>query len=54
MFSATYTEQVFDFAQKLIEEPVIISVRRQDQSLPYINKYDVRCSTRDQKYQAVR
>ncbi|KAH7724715.1 DEAD box protein/DEAH protein box helicase family protein [Aphelenchoides avenae] len=53
MFSATYTEQVFDFAQKLIEDPVIISVRRQDQSLPYIKQYYVRCSTRDQKYQAI-
>lgn len=24
MFSATYTEQVFEFAQKLIADPVII------------------------------
>jgi ATP-dependent RNA helicase DDX19/DBP5 len=53
MFSATYTESIFQFAEKMIDDPIIITVRRQDQSLPYIKQFYVRCENRSEKYQAI-
>uniref|UniRef100_A0A915D156 ATP-dependent RNA helicase n=1 Tax=Ditylenchus dipsaci TaxID=166011 RepID=A0A915D156_9BILA len=53
LFSATYSDQVFKFAEKLIADPVIITIRRQDQSLPYIRQYYVKCPDRESKYKAI-
>ncbi|KAI1705067.1 DEAD/DEAH box helicase domain-containing protein [Ditylenchus destructor] len=53
LFSATYSDRVFEFAEQLIADPVIITIRRQDQSLPYIRQYYIRCEGRDKKYQAI-
>uniref|UniRef100_A0A915NAU2 RNA helicase n=4 Tax=Meloidogyne TaxID=189290 RepID=A0A915NAU2_MELJA len=52
LFSATFSDSVFQFAGKLIADPIIITIRRQDQSLPYIRQYYVRSKDREDKYQA--
>nr|CAD2195501.1 unnamed protein product [Meloidogyne enterolobii] len=53
LFSATFSDSVFQFAGKLIADPIIITIRRQDQSLPYIRQYYVRSKDREDKYQAI-
>nr|CAD2186201.1 unnamed protein product [Meloidogyne enterolobii] len=53
LFSATFSDSVFHFAGKLIADPIIITIRRQDQSLPYIRQYYVRSKDREDKYQAI-
>ncbi|KAI1706723.1 DEAD/DEAH box helicase domain-containing protein [Ditylenchus destructor] len=53
LFSATYSDRVFEFAEQLIADPVIITIRRQDQSLPYIRQYYIRCKGRDDKYKSI-
>ncbi|KAI3416071.1 ATP-dependent RNA helicase ddx19a [Globodera pallida] len=53
LFSATYSDAVIKFADKLIADPTVITIRRQDQSLPYIRQYFVRCRDREDKYQSI-
>uniref|UniRef100_A0A914EAX5 RNA helicase n=2 Tax=Acrobeloides nanus TaxID=290746 RepID=A0A914EAX5_9BILA len=53
LFSATFSEAVFNFANQMISDPVIITVRRQDQTLPNIKQYFVRCRDRSDKYRAI-
>uniref|UniRef100_A0A0N5ADK8 RNA helicase n=1 Tax=Syphacia muris TaxID=451379 RepID=A0A0N5ADK8_9BILA len=54
LFSATYEEKVFDFAETIIKDPVIISVRREEQTLANIKQYYVKCANREEKYNAVK
>lgn len=53
LFSATYRNPVIDFAQKIVKEPIIIRLRRQDESLSYIKQFYVRCDNFEAKYQAL-
>ncbi|KAL3085857.1 hypothetical protein niasHT_039021 [Heterodera trifolii] len=53
LFSATYSDAVIKFADQLIADPTLITIRRQDQSLPYIRQYFVRCKDREDKYQSI-
>ncbi|VDD94962.1 unnamed protein product [Enterobius vermicularis] len=54
LFSATYEEKVFDFAETIIKESVIITVRREEQTLANIKQYFVKCANREEKYNAVK
>ncbi|MFH4981023.1 hypothetical protein AB6A40_007732 [Gnathostoma spinigerum] len=53
LFSATYDDAVFAFAESIIKDPVVISLRREEQALSNIKQYYVRCCSREEKYQAV-
>ena len=53
LFSATYEQQVMTFATKIIADPVIIRLRREEESLDNIKQYYVMCDNREQKYEAL-
>lgn len=52
-FSATYTEEVMEFAEHIVKNPIIIRLKREEESLDNIAQYYVRCSSPDEKYSAV-
>ena len=53
LFSATYKGPVIEFASKIVKDPIIIRLRRQDESLSYIRQFYVRCDNFEAKYQAL-
>ena len=53
LFSATYKNPVIDFATRIVKEPMIIRLRRQDESLSYIKQFYVRCENFEAKYRAL-
>lgn len=53
LFSATYKNPVIEFATKIVKEPIIIRLRRQDESLSYIRQFYVKCENFDAKYLAL-
>ncbi|CAD7078289.1 unnamed protein product [Hermetia illucens] len=52
-FSATYDKEVMDFAQYIVPNPIIIKLRREQESLDNIKQYYVRCKDQDEKYKAI-
>lgn len=53
LFSATYKNPVIDFATKIVKDPMIIRLRRSEESLSYIKQFYVRCESFDTKYRAL-
>ncbi|KAK7501779.1 hypothetical protein BaRGS_00006865 [Batillaria attramentaria] len=54
LFSATYEGQVMEFAQKIIpNDPVIIRLRREEESLDNIKQIYIECTSVEEKYQAL-
>ncbi|CAG0880227.1 unnamed protein product, partial [Darwinula stevensoni] len=53
LFSATYDQDVMDFAEAIIKNPVTIRLRRDEESLDNIKQYYVECRDQDSKYQAI-
>jgi len=53
LFSATYKTPVIDFATKIVKEPMIIRLRRQDESLVSIKQMFVKCDNFELKYKAL-
>ncbi|MCP9261437.1 ATP-dependent RNA helicase DDX19B [Dirofilaria immitis] len=53
LFSATYDESVRSFADSIIRDAVNITLRRDEQTLKNIKQYYVKCSNREEKYEAV-
>lgn len=53
LFSATYKNPVIEFATKIVKDPIIIRLRRQDESLSYIRQFYVKCDNFEAKYQAL-
>ena len=53
MFSATYNQQVMDFAVKTFNSPMILRLRRQEESLDFIKQFFVKCENYDEKFQVV-
>lgn len=53
LFSATFEESVWNFAQKVVPEPNIIKLKREEETLDTIKQYYVLCSDRDEKFQAL-
>ena len=53
MFSATYDQEVMKFAESIIPEPVVIRLRREEESLENIRQYYVLCNGMEQKYEAL-
>ena len=53
LFSATYDQQVMSFATSIIPDPVIIRLRREEESLDNIKQYFVWCDNAEKKYEAL-
>lgn len=52
-FSATYDQEVMDFAEHIVRDPIIIRLKREEESLDNIVQYYVRCANAQEKYNAV-
>lgn len=53
LFSATFEDSVWNFAQKVVPDPNIIKLKREEETLDTIKQYYVLCSNRDEKFQAL-
>ena len=53
LFSATYDSQVMKFAQAVVPNPVIIRLRREEESLDNIKQYYIECASVDAKFEAL-
>ncbi|KAF7493366.1 ATP-dependent RNA helicase DDX19A [Sarcoptes scabiei] len=54
LFSATYSEEIMDFAQQIISKPVVIlRLRVEEQSLDNINQYYIVVNSEEEKYTAL-
>ncbi|XP_061189592.1 ATP-dependent RNA helicase DDX19A-like isoform X1 [Saccostrea echinata] len=54
LFSATYEDEVMRFAQAVIpNNPIVIRLRREEQSLDNIKQYYIECSDQEGKFQAL-
>ena len=52
-FSATYEEEVMEFAEIIVRNPIKIRLKREEESLDNIQQYYVRCPNKQSKYDAV-
>ncbi|XP_046396768.1 DEAD-box helicase Dbp80 [Ischnura elegans] len=52
-FSATYEQDVMEFAEAIVSNPVIIRLKREEESLDNIKQYYVMCHTQEEKYAAI-
>lgn len=53
LFSATYDEVVMKFARKIVPEPNIIQLRREEETLDNIKQYFATCGSKDKKFEAL-
>ncbi|XP_014670707.1 PREDICTED: ATP-dependent RNA helicase DDX19B-like isoform X2 [Priapulus caudatus] len=53
LFSATYDQQVMNFAEAIISSPMTIRLRREEESLDNIKQYYVVCGGKEDKFQAL-
>ncbi|XP_040838319.1 ATP-dependent RNA helicase DDX19B isoform X3 [Ochotona curzoniae] len=53
LFSATFEDSVWKFAQKVVPDPNVIKLKREEETLDTIKQYYVLCSNRDEKFQAL-
>jgi len=53
LFSATYDQEVMDFAENIISNPVVIKLRREEESLDNIKQYYVYCDSIEAKYRSI-
>ncbi|KAI6173311.1 RNA helicase [Aphelenchoides besseyi] len=51
--NATFSPEVYTFAESLVPDIAAITLRRTDQSLPNIKQFMIKCGTRDEKYKAI-
>lgn len=52
-FSATYDEEVMEFAEAIVTNPVTIRLKREEESLDNIKQYYVMCKSYEDKYTAI-
>lgn len=53
LFSATYEKEVMEFAEMIVPNPVIIRLKREEESLENINQYYVECPSEQDKYHSL-
>ena len=53
LFSATYDDKVMEFANIVVKDPVIIRLKREEESLDNIHQYFAQCVDEVAKYKAV-
>ena len=52
-FSATYEQDVMEFAEGIVSNPLIIRLKREEESLHNIKQYYVMCRNLEDKYSAI-
>ncbi|XP_037028078.1 DEAD-box helicase Dbp80-like [Bradysia coprophila] len=52
-FSATYDKKVMSFAELIVSKPMIIRLKREQETLDNIRQYYVRCANQEEKYAAI-
>lgn len=53
LFSATYDDEVFDFARKMVPNADIIKLKPEELSLDNVKQFVVKCATDEEKYDAI-
>ncbi|GIY37339.1 DEAD-box helicase Dbp80 [Caerostris darwini] len=53
LFSATYSAEVMEFAEMIIFNPIIMQLKREEESLDNVKQYYIECNSADQKYAAL-
>lgn len=53
LFSATFEDSVWQFAERIIPDPNIIRLRREEETLDTIKQYYVLCKNRHDKFDAL-
>lgn len=53
LFSATFEDTVWQFAERIIPDPNVIKLRKEELTLNNIRQYYVLCGNRKDKYQAL-
>ncbi|XP_076359365.1 DEAD-box helicase Dbp80-like isoform X2 [Tachypleus tridentatus] len=53
LFSATYNQEVMDFAEIIVPNPVVIRLRKEEESLDNIKQFYVVCKNIDEKFSAI-
>lgn len=52
-FSATYNQPVMEFADQIVNNPLIIQLKKEEESLDNINQYYIMCRDEQSKYDAL-
>jgi len=52
-FSATYNTEIMQFATTIVSDPIIIRLRREEESLSNIKQFYVNCESPEKKYEAL-
>lgn len=53
LFSATYDSEIINFAKAIVPNPILITLKREEESLDNIKQYYVVCENQDEKYNAI-
>lgn len=53
LFSATFEETVWNFAKRIVPDPNIIKLKREEETLDTIKQYYVICNSKEEKFQAL-
>ncbi|XP_023851641.1 ATP-dependent RNA helicase DDX19A-like [Salvelinus sp. IW2-2015] len=53
LFSATFEETVWNFAQRIVPDPNIIKLKREEETLDTIEQYYVLCNSKEEKFVAL-
>lgn len=53
LFSATFEESVWNFARRIVPDPNIIKLKREEETLDTIKQYYVLCNSKEEKFQAL-
>ncbi|KAG7250088.1 hypothetical protein CRUP_001408, partial [Coryphaenoides rupestris] len=54
LFSATFEESVWNFAKRIVPDPNIIKLKREEETLDTIKQYYVQCTSKEEKFKALR
>ena len=53
LFSATYDDTVMNFAKQIIRKPLILRLKREEESLDNIKQFYIKCNTNEDKYMSL-
>lgn len=53
LFSATYEDRVMKFAESIVPNPIIIRLKRSEESLNNIKQFYIRCRNQQEKFEAL-
>ena len=50
LFSATYDKPVLEFAECIIQDPIVVTLKREDECLNNVSQFYAHCENEDEKY----